>query len=160
MGQVHTEPTSCASAKSADTTVYDTTQLSERPVPRSIPELVYPDQARKKKLKGLVVVNAVVTTDGVVDPASVTVAMRAHPVLDAEAERVILLATFWPGCRDSLAVRSRISVPFDFRAAAARRGLCSACSSASGRGDGLGELADLSEGAAAPCRSQSQPVIA
>jgi TonB family protein len=123
MGQVHTEPTSCASAKSADTTVYDTTQLSERPVPRSIPELVYPEQARKDKLKGLVIVNAVVTTDGAIDPTSVTVAMRAHPVLDAEAERVVLLATFWPGCRDSVAVRSRISIPFDFRAAGSKAGV-------------------------------------
>jgi TonB family protein len=123
MGLIHAEPTSCASVKSADTTVYDTTQLSERPVPRSVPELVYPDQARKDKLHGQVIVTAVVTTDGAVDPTSLTLTMRAHPLLDAEAERIVLLATFWPGCRDSVAVRSRISVPFDFRAAGSKAGV-------------------------------------
>ena len=123
MGQVRTEPTSCASNKSADTTVYESTQLSEQPVPRSVPEVVYPEEAKKNKSQGRVLVSAVVTADGTVDSASVAVTMRVQPLLDAEAKRVVTLATFWPGCRDKVAVRTRLTFPFDFHAKASNAGV-------------------------------------
>lgn len=123
MGQVRTEPTSCASAKSADTTAFESTQLSEQPVPRSVPELVYPEEAKQKKVQGRVLVSAVVTADGTVDSASVAVTMRVHPLLDAEAKRVVSHATFWPGCRDGVAVRTRLTFPFDFHAKTGNAGV-------------------------------------
>ncbi len=123
MGQIGTKPTSCAAAKSADTTAYESTQLSEQPVPRSVPELVYPEEAKEKKIQGRVLVSAVVTADGTVDSASVAVTMRVHKLLDDEARRVVSHATFWPGCRDSLAVRTRLTFPFDFHSKSGNAGV-------------------------------------
>jgi TonB family protein len=113
--QISTEPTSCAAVKSADSTIYDTSQVSEPPVPRSVPALEYPAEARKKKVHGRAVVIAVVGADGVVEPPSVTIAVSAHALLDAEARRVVSAATFWPACREGAAVRARIVIPFDFK---------------------------------------------
>ena len=123
MGQIRTEPTSCAAAKSADTTAYESTQLSEQPVPRSVPELVYPAEAKEKKIQGRVLVSAVVNADGTVDSASVAVTMRVHKLLDDEAQRVVSHATFWPGCRDGLAVRTQLTFPFDFHAKSGNAGV-------------------------------------
>ena len=123
MQQFRIEPTSCANVRGADSTVYDTTQISERPVPRTVPKLEYPLEARRLKLQGRAVVTAVVSAEGVVEPASLTIATTAQPLLDAEARRIVSLATFWPGCRDGTAVRARIAVPFEFRVSGDKAGL-------------------------------------
>ena len=49
------EPTACASIRSADTTIYDTTQISERPLPGG-PTLEYPPEARRRGVRGRTVV--------------------------------------------------------------------------------------------------------
>ncbi|HUL04641.1 MAG TPA: TonB family protein [Gemmatimonadales bacterium] len=108
-------PTSCDGAPSADTTVYDSTQLSEQPAPRSVPKPEYPADARKHRMEGRVIVAAVVNADGSVDSSSVDVTAGAYASLDAEARRVVSLTKFWPACRDGVAVRSRIVAPFDFK---------------------------------------------
>ena len=113
--QLRTAPTSCASVRSADSTIYDTTQVTERAVPRSVPALAYPAEARRRRLHGRAVVTAVVSPAGEVEAPSVTIATSAHALLDAEARRIVSLATFWPACRDGGAVRARIAVPFDFK---------------------------------------------
>jgi TonB family protein len=107
-------PTSCASTPGADTTVYDSTQVSERAAPRTVPQPEYPEAARNKKIQGRTVITAVVQADGTVDTASIQVTLSANHLLDAEARRLVSLTTFWPACRDSVAVRSRIVAPFDF----------------------------------------------
>ena len=108
-------PTSCDSTRSADTVVYDSAQLSERAAPRSVPEAVYPAYAKKHKVQGRVVVAAIVNADGHVDSTSVEVRAGADSLLDAEARRIVLGTTFWPACRDRVAVRSHIVAPFDFK---------------------------------------------
>ena len=108
-------PTSCDSLPSADTSVYDSTQLSEHAAPRSVPQPVYPADARKHKVEGRVIVTAVVNADGTVDSASVDVTAGAYASLDAEARRMVTLTKFWPACRGGVAVRSRIVAPFDFK---------------------------------------------
>jgi len=108
-------PTSCAGAPSPDTTVYDSTQVTERAAPRTVPKPEYPEAARSKKIQGRTVITAVVSTDGAVDSASIEVTTSAHPLLDAEARRLVSLTTFWPACRGGVAVRSRIVAPFDFK---------------------------------------------
>jgi TonB family protein len=113
--QIRTEPTSCASVRSVDSTIYDTTQITERPVARGVPTLEYPAAARRRKLQGRTVVTAVVSAEGQVEPSSITIAKSAHALLDAEASRLVSLATFWPACRDGAAVRARIAIPFDFK---------------------------------------------
>jgi TonB family protein len=121
--QLRTEPTACATVRSADSTIYDTTQVTERPVPRSVPKLEYPAEARRRKIQGRAVVTAVVSPEGVVEPPSVTIAQSAQALLDAEARRVVSIATFWPACRDGAAVRARIAIPFDFRLSGDKAGL-------------------------------------
>lgn len=121
--QLRTEPTSCATAPSADSTIYDTTQVHEQPVPRSVPAFEYPAEARKRGMQGRVVVLAVVSPEGGVEPSSVTIATSAQALLDAEARRAISLATFWPACRDGAAVRTRIAVPFDFKLSGSTAGV-------------------------------------
>jgi TonB family protein len=113
--QLRADPTSCATVTSADSTIYDTTQITERPVPRTVPTLEYPAEARRRGVQGRAVVTAVVSPAGAVEPLSVTISQSAHALLDAEARRVVSAATFWPACRDGAAVRARIAVPFDFR---------------------------------------------
>jgi TonB family protein len=115
-------PTSCANATSADTTVYDTTQVNERPIARTAPELSYPSEARHRGIRGRVVVTAIVNTDGSIDQPSVTVSQSVHPLLDEEARRFVAGATLWPACRTGQPARVRIAVPVDF---VARRPLIS-----------------------------------
>jgi len=95
--------------------VYDSTQLTERAAPRTVPQSQYPAEARKHKMQGRVIVTAVVNTDGSVDTSSIEVTAPAYASLDAEARRVVSLTKFWPACRQGLAVRSRIVAPFDFK---------------------------------------------
>lgn len=114
MQPVQAAPTSCATVPSADSTIYDTTQVSEKPVPRIVPTIEYPPEARKQRIQGRAVVTAIVGPDGNVEDSSVAMVMSANVLLDAEARRVVSLATFWPGCHDGAAVRTRIAVPFDF----------------------------------------------
>lgn len=120
MEQLRTAPTSCAAVASADSTIYDTTQLAEKPVPRTVPKLEYPAEARRQRIHGRAVVTAVVSPAGVVEPASVAMIVSADPLLSAEARRVVSLATFWPACRGGIAVRARIAVPFEFTVGADR----------------------------------------
>jgi len=113
--QVRPVPTACAGVASHDSTVYDSTQVSERAAPRTVPTPEYPEAAKSRKMQGRTVVTAVVNADGAVDSSSIEIATSGHSALDAEARRLISLTTFWPACRDSVAVRSRIVAPFDFK---------------------------------------------
>ena len=107
--------TSCAAAPGSDTTIYDTTQVGERPVPRSVPPAEYPAEARRRRIQGRSVVTAVVSPEGTVELPSVTIAQSSNTLLDVEARRIVSQAIFWPACRDGEAVRTRIAVPFDFK---------------------------------------------
>jgi TonB family protein len=108
------EPTSCVSSIGADTTVYNVAQIDEKPVFRSALKLTYPTEALHQRIHGRVVVTAVVNAGGDVDQSSIKVAKRVHPLLDAEARRIVSSATLWPACRNGEPVRARIAVPFDF----------------------------------------------
>ena len=113
--QIRPVPTSCADAPSGDTTVYDSIEVSERAAPRTVPKPAYPEAAKARKMQGRTVITAVVNTDGAVDSASIAVATSGHTILDTEARRLVSLTTFWPACREGVAVRSRIVAPFDFK---------------------------------------------
>jgi TonB family protein len=108
------EPTSCVSAIGADTTVYDVSQIDEKPVFRTALKLTYPAQALHERIQGRVVVAAVVNAGGDVDQSSVRIVRHVHPLLDDEARRIVASATLWPACRNGQAVRMRMAVPFDF----------------------------------------------
>jgi TonB family protein len=103
---------------SVDTTLYDTTQVYERPTARFLPQLTFPEGADRRRDHGRVVVTAIVNADGAIDQSSIAITQSVHPLLDAAARRFVSGATLWPACRQGAPVRVRIAVPivFDMRA--------------------------------------------
>ena len=80
-------PTSCAGVANTDSTVYDTTQVAERPRVRSGPWLEYPAAKRQRHVQGRVLVASIIQADGTVDQSSVRVVRGVDPSLDREALR-------------------------------------------------------------------------
>lgn len=107
--------TSCSGLSNADTTVYDTTQVTERPYARTGPRLEYPDALRRRYTQGHVVLSAVVAIDGTVDSSSIVIVKRDHAAFEAQALRWARGASYWPGCRAGVPVRVRVTFPIDFR---------------------------------------------
>jgi len=104
--------TSCANTVSADSTVYDTAAVTERPVRRGGPPPTYPATARMNRMQGRVVVVAVIEPSG--RASSVVVANSVDVELDAEAVKVVRSSVYWPGCRAGAAVRVKMRIPIDF----------------------------------------------
>lgn len=76
--------------------------------------LHYPQEAWKKGIEGKVLVQFVVAKDGTID--NVNVIQKVHPLLDAEAVRVVKLMPKWkPGKKDEKAVRVRFTLPVTFK---------------------------------------------
>ena len=119
---VNTHPTSCAGLASTDSTVYDTTQVSERPRIRTAPEVRYPQLQRDLHIGGRVRLGVIVGTDGTPEDSSVQVVDRVDPALDREAVSWLAGVTYWPACRDGRPVRARIAQPLDFCVAGCRQG--------------------------------------
>ncbi len=75
--------------------------------------LKYPEEARGNKIEGKVFVRCVVEKDGSV--SNVTVVREAHPLLDAEASRVVKSSPKWiPGKQRGKAVRVSLTFPITF----------------------------------------------
>jgi len=106
--------TSCAGLASTDSTIYDTTQVAERPVIHIAPEVVYPPMERELLIYGRVILGVVVGFDGVPDTNAVTVLRSVDPGIDREALRWISGVSYWPACREGRPVRARIAQPLDF----------------------------------------------
>ena len=107
-------PTSCAGRANTDTNVYDTTQVTERPIVRNTPPPQYPRRARDSRVQGRVVVALVVKGDGSVDSQSVHLVRQVHRVLDTVVVNWAFRAQFWPACLDRRPVAVRVAVPIDF----------------------------------------------
>ena len=76
-------------------------------------EAKYPEQARKDSIWGRVVVNFIVERDGSVSQPEV--ARSVHPLLDAEAIRIVGQMPKWaPGRQNGVAVRVKYTVPIFF----------------------------------------------
>ena len=74
----------------------------------------YPAQCREAKIQGRVLINFLVEKDGSIKNASVL--KSAHPLLDAEALRVISDMPNWkPGMEHGTPVRVLYTVPVNFR---------------------------------------------
>ena len=74
----------------------------------------YPAQCREAKIQGRVLINFLVEKDGSIKNASVL--KSAHPLLDAEALRVISEMPNWkPGMEHGIPVRVQFTVPVNFR---------------------------------------------
>lgn len=74
----------------------------------------YPAEAQKKKIEGCVIVTFVVNKKGrIIDP---TVERSAHPLLDAEALRVIKRMPKWtPGRMNGESVNVKFRLPITFK---------------------------------------------
>ena len=117
-----TPATSCAKHASTDSTVYDTTQVTERASLRSAPEPTYPPIERDRGVEGRVIVAVVVGADGTPDRSSARIVQNADPAFDRAALRWIGSVSYWPACRDAWAVRARVAQPVDFCVFGCRRG--------------------------------------
>jgi len=111
----HEIRTSCIGLLSGDSTVFDTTQVSEKPRALSGPVPDYPMGLRLAHIGGRVVLAAVINADGRADASSITVLRSDQPEFEREARRWVLGAVYAPGCRDGRAVRVRVAIPLDFR---------------------------------------------
>ena len=107
--------TSCAGLASTDSTVYDTTQVAERPVARHGPRPEYPMRERQLRIQGRVLIAVIIEADGSPNQDSVRIVTSVNPAIDREALRWVSGASFWPGCRDGRPVRVRVAIPIDFR---------------------------------------------
>jgi len=101
--------TSCAGLASADSVVYDTTQVTERPRIRSMPLLTYPVVARRLHEGGWVAIAMIITPDGSVQQGSLRIVQSTDTVFDAEALRWAKGASYWPACRDGRPVRIAVT---------------------------------------------------
>ena len=74
----------------------------------------YPEVARKKKIEGRVVVQFIVEKDGSIGEQKVL--RSVHPVLDAEAMRVVNIMPKWvPGMIDGKPARVKYALPVTFK---------------------------------------------
>ncbi len=73
----------------------------------------YPEEAKKRDIKGRVFVQYTITKDGSID--SIKVVKPVHPLLDNEAIRVIKLLPKWePAKKDGKAIDVKFTVPINF----------------------------------------------
>lgn len=83
-------------------------------------EMEYPEECLEADIKGRVIVKFVIETDGSV--SDVTVARSVHPLLDAEAVRLIQALPKWqPGKRYGIVDRFYFYMPVTFNPAEYRK---------------------------------------
>jgi len=82
-----------------------------RPITTAEPE--YTDEARKKKIQGVVVLSVLVNEEGV--PIDPQITRSLNPGLDEKAIECALKYTFRPAMRDGVPVATRIAIEMNFR---------------------------------------------
>ena len=107
-------PTSCAGRPSTDTSVYGPSAVSEPPTLRSFmtvgSENQPPDSGQRTRI------SLIVNADGRVDPSSARVLDRTNPTFEQDALMAVRQRTYWPACREGMAVRARLIVALDYAA--------------------------------------------
>ena len=74
----------------------------------------YPEQAKKDSIEGRVVVGFVIDTDGSITDQKIV--RSVHPLLDAEALRVVKLMPKWePGSENGTPVKVKYNLPISFK---------------------------------------------
>ncbi|HVH66332.1 MAG TPA: TonB family protein [Gemmatimonadales bacterium] len=95
--------------------IYRENDVDERPVLVSAPPFSYPPLLRQAGLQGRVTVQAVIDTQGNVEPGSVKVIERTSTGFEESARDYVLHAVFRPGQVKGRAVRVLVLVPLDYR---------------------------------------------
>jgi len=106
--------TFCGGA-SSDSTVYDTTQVTERPILYKAQPLKYPARARARGAEGRVLLAVTINADGRPDLQSIQPISSPDSELTDAAVRWVRTAKFEPVCRATEAVRVRVAIPVDFK---------------------------------------------
>jgi len=107
--------TFCRAPALADSTVYDTTQLTQRPVLYEAQRLKYPRSLRAHGVQGVVLLAVIVNTDGRLDTASIQAISSPDPELTNAATRWARSTKFVPACFADRPVRARVSIPVEFK---------------------------------------------
>ena len=106
--------TSCFGRPARDTTIYDTTAVTEGPQIQRL-ELSYPTIARDRHVGDSVVVSLIVNGDGGVAANSITFLRHAQSTFATSFDSVALeaagRAAFWPACRGTEPARVRLAMP-------------------------------------------------
>ena len=78
--------------------------------------MIYPENAKEKKIEGTVFVKFVITESGQIDPNSVEIVKGVEESLDQEAIRLIKGAGEWkPGTKDGIPIKMNKLLPIAFR---------------------------------------------
>jgi len=101
--------------RSADTMVYDTTQVTNRPVIFGGPPPRYPDAPRNAGIQGRVVVSVIIGQDGRAEKNSILVLEHLDPSIDRAAIDYVTHTIFQPGCLVGLPVRTRVQIPIEYK---------------------------------------------
>lgn len=75
--------------------------------------IVYPEEAKKLKIEGKVIVGAVIDADG--NATQVKVIKNVHPLLDAAAIEAVKKTKFTPGEKNGKKVKVSIAMPISFK---------------------------------------------
>jgi TonB family protein len=105
----------CAAGQNADSTVYDTLQVTRRPERYAGPPPQYPTSAREQLVQGRVLIAFIIEPTGEVNQSSVSVVRSPDARLTESALLVVRQSKFRPGCLGDRAVRVRVALPVDYR---------------------------------------------
>ena len=105
----------CNGLAVSDSTVYDTTQVTERPLLYEAPTLHYPKSARARGIEGRVMLAVTINADGQADTQSIQTISSPDSELTSAAVAWVRRGKFEPVCRAGQAVRVRLKIPVDFK---------------------------------------------
>ncbi|HET7791539.1 MAG TPA: TonB family protein [Gemmatimonadales bacterium] len=88
--------------------------VDEKPDRLSGPPLVYPELLRQAGIQGLVMVQAIVDTNGRAEPNSIKIVSSANPGFNDAARQLVLRSLYRPGRTMGRAVRVMIQQPVNF----------------------------------------------
>ena len=106
--------TFCGGIASSDSTVYDTTQVTQRPILYEAQRLKYPAKAARG-VEGRVLLAVTINADGRPDAQSIQTISSPDSELTDAAVRWVRTAKFEPVCLATNAVRVRVAIPVDFK---------------------------------------------
>jgi TonB family protein len=99
----------------SDSTVYDTTQVTQRPILYEAQPVHYPAKARARGVEGRVLLAVTINADGLPDVPSIQMISSPDSELTVAAVRWVRSAKFEPVCLATKAVRVRVAIPVEFK---------------------------------------------